>query len=280
MCDLTWLPGPELDAPRAGMSGAVLRDGRYLFVGPGSRCSLFDPKAGTWADAPDVPGPGLWRTVVALEDGRAVSVADGEAEVFVFFPERGEWVQNKHSLAKRRTGAAVLPLTECTVLVAGGRDAQRALSSSEILHIGVLPRPPEPVVLVPADAAVGVSTTPEISGTAADVGFPGRETVSVEITITTDAQIDAGDPPIAEDLVVPVTANAWAWTPPDALAPGEYHLDVWADNDLYRSQLGSHTTFTVGTGAVGTPGDGGDAGDAGGSTEDYSDKGDGDCGCC
>jgi hypothetical protein len=122
----TWTETGSMSAPRAGAKSAALPDGR-IFVAGGESTSpaglttlrsieLYDPRAGTFSDAGELPF--VPASATALADGR-VLVTEGSGEAVLFDPTNGSIAPTGHMLVARNE-AMVTRLADGRVLFAGG----------------------------------------------------------------------------------------------------------------------------------------------------------------
>lgn len=139
----TWTAAGSLAVPRAGFALVALADGGALVAGglvegdaraPTALAERFDPRAGTWSAAADMPTAAFVRAAARLADGR-VLVAGGETTSFIpdadvpppaytdaaetYDPDTDAWSPIEPLPAPRADAKAVL-LDDGSVLLATG----------------------------------------------------------------------------------------------------------------------------------------------------------------
>ncbi len=143
----SWTLAASLRHGHAGHTATLLRDGRVLVAGGSevaasralaSSTELFDPAAGTWALAADLPQGRVGHQATLLADGR-VLVSGGTTvrpriaalrRTDVFDPANGSWTR-AGDMNTPRSGHSATLLPDGRVLVAGGIGNAAAASTAE-----------------------------------------------------------------------------------------------------------------------------------------------------
>ncbi len=109
----SYAKGPNYDF--SGSPFIALKDGRVLFIDSSKNCSVYDPVAGTWTDA---PGTALGTPILTLmEDGRVFLMTGSDASIFD--PKTMKW-------------SAVSPLPTAMGIVRGGV----SLADGKVMALG------------------------------------------------------------------------------------------------------------------------------------------------
>jgi hypothetical protein len=138
-------PGPPLSAPRFGLSGTALSDGRVLLAGGdlAGSADLYDPGTGTMTAVPLAGGSRFLHTAILLSDGRVLLTGGIEVWIFpspgyqtlatseLFDPKTGAFAPGPPLRAARLSHAACL-LPDGRVLLTGGEGR----ADSEIVDPG------------------------------------------------------------------------------------------------------------------------------------------------
>jgi WD40 repeat protein len=135
-----------LNTARGSFSASLLRDGRVLVIG-GNNASdkwvtsveIYDPVSGAWSLSQPLYNHGTGHTATLLVDGRVLLVGgcagDGMPgrtnRTELFDPATNSWA-DAGVLGQSRCGHIAALLTNGRVLVAGGENGERTLSSSEV----------------------------------------------------------------------------------------------------------------------------------------------------
>lgn len=133
-----WSTVPEMSSARVAHISTLLGDGRVLVAGGWtgrraadsvrSEAEMFDPEAGTWSPAPDLPAPRLRHAAVSLENGRVLvtgglSSARGRtsnlSSALLFDPDSENWTEVA-SMKTARARHTMTALAGGKVLVSGG----------------------------------------------------------------------------------------------------------------------------------------------------------------
>ena len=137
-------PAGSMTTPRWGHSATVLNDGKLLVVGGQERASgrvgtaeIYDPVSNSWSSAGSMIDPrGKAHSSVLLSDGKAMIIGDTESgSVEIYDPTSNTWTATG-SLNKARNWVSATLLSDGSVLIAGGEDANKsgrlALATAEV----------------------------------------------------------------------------------------------------------------------------------------------------
>lgn len=150
---LTWtLANSKMHVPRSALTAVVLEDNNVLICGGGagghrhfSSCEIFNVKDTTFYEVADMKTARSSHAAVLLPNGdvlvtggynynKDTCLAEQFASCEIYTPSTNEWIEGP-SLLQHRLGHGCAVLPDNTVIVFGGWDGKKLLSSCEMLDL-------------------------------------------------------------------------------------------------------------------------------------------------